>query len=103
MPKYARGSKAYGFCDRCSFRYPLSQLYEQYIDQFRSNLLVCWQDLDIDHEQLQTENVKTGDPVGLRDPRPDLTQAESREFFGYSPVASLLSRSAIGSTTVSVT
>jgi hypothetical protein len=103
MTRYARGSKAFGQCDRCGLRYPLSKLYEQYIDQFRSNLLVCRQDLDIDHEQLQTENVKTDDPIGLKDPRPDLTQAESREFFGYNPVAALLVRSAIGTTTVSVT
>ena len=50
---YAAGKRAFGFCDRCGLRYDLKKLKYQFIDQTNSNLRVCPECLDIDHEQLQ--------------------------------------------------
>lgn len=103
MPTYARGKLAYGFCDRCGQRYPIAALKYQIIDGFRSSLLVCRDDMDIDHEQLRTETVRTDDAIGLRDPRPDLTLAESRAFFGFNPVAPFTLTASLGAPTVTTT
>lgn len=61
--------KAYGLCDTCGWRYPLSQL------RFNSyNLLVCPQDyegrFDLKNHP-QNFSAKGGDNTTIRDPRPD--------------------------------
>ena len=103
MPKYARGKLAYGFCDRCGQRYPISELNYQIIDGFRSNLLVCRHDMDIDHEQLRTETVRTDDAIDLKDPRPDLSLEESRAFSGFNPIVDSTLRVSTGTVTVTTT
>ena len=40
MGNFAKGKYAYGICDRTGFRYKLSDLKNQIIDQRRSGLLV---------------------------------------------------------------
>lgn len=86
MAVYARGKYAFGFCDRCGFRYDLSELKYQYINRVNSNLRVCPECLDIDHEQLRVGETYTLDPQVLRDPRPDLSQDESRSLWNWDPV-----------------
>ncbi len=82
MVAYAAGKHAYGFCDRCGFRYDLSDLFYEVTDQRRNGLLVCEECKDIDHEQLQLGKFRIWDPEALRDPRPDLSLASSRNMPG---------------------
>jgi hypothetical protein len=69
-----------GFCDRCSFLYPLSELVWQYIwsAQTLSNtfLRVCTRTcLDVPNEQARVIVIGP-DPVPLKDPRPGFWATE---------------------------
>ena len=86
MSKTAKGSKAFGFCDRTGFRYPLKDLREQYINQKPSGLMVGKDVLDIDQEQLQLGQVDANDPQTLDNPRPDQNLRESRAMASWNPV-----------------
>lgn len=69
--RYAQGKRAFGFCDRCHFRYPLNELRFQVVAQKMTKLRVCSGCLDVDHPQLMLGRVPINDPIALRDPRPD--------------------------------
>ena len=98
--KYAKGAKAFGFCDRCGQRYDLVDLKVQIVNGYNSGLKVCPPCMDIDHEQLRTEQIKTDDAIALRDPRPDKELVASRAFFGFNPVTGNQPKVAIGKVTV---
>jgi hypothetical protein len=89
MATYAYGKRAFGFCDRCAQRYPLQTLQKQIYNQIPINLLVCPECLDVDNPQLQLGKYPVIDPIALRNPRPDTSQAESRALFGWYPVESV--------------
>ena len=101
MSKFAAGKHALGICDRCGLTYKLLRLHFQYIDGFQSSLRVCSDCMDIDHEQLRTENIKTDDAITLRDARPDRDLASQRALFGWNPIAGDSLVAHIGSVKVS--
>jgi hypothetical protein len=78
---YAAGNKAFGFCDRCSFRYPLHELKDEFVDLEKTGLLVCDDCWDDDHPQNQLGRYPVEDPQALRNPRPDSGLSDSRS--GY--------------------
>ena len=84
--QYARASLAHGICDRCAIRWDLRDLKFQWINGIESSLKVCPDCLDIDHEQLRTDQVDAHDPLVLEDPRPETNIDDSRGFFGFNPV-----------------
>ena len=86
MAQYAAGKYAYGSCDRCSFRYPLSQLQFQVVDLFTTGFRVCPECLDAPQPQYQLGDYPVDDPVALRDPRPPLGLADSRRLYGWNPI-----------------
>ncbi len=81
---YARGSKAFGFCDRCYQRYDLKELKFQVVNQKPTALRVCQECNDVDHPQYQLGKFPINDPVALRDPRPDINPG--RSLPGWNPV-----------------
>jgi hypothetical protein len=83
---YAKAKKAFGFCDRTGFRYPLKDLREQYVNRKPTGLLVGKDVLDIDQEQLRLGEVNASDPQSLRNPRPDTNLSESRALWSWNPV-----------------
>jgi len=83
MSKYARGRKAFGFCDRSGFRYPLEDLVYEYRNGVRTGLRVGRDIVDPDHPQNFIGKVKTDDPQSLYDPRPDV---RTEGLFGFTPV-----------------
>ena len=86
MSSYAAGKKAFGFCDRTGFRYPLKDLVPQ-IENGRPNGLLVGRDVvDEDQPQLQLGRLNMNDPQALRDPRPDQGEAESRRLYAFDPV-----------------
>ena len=98
MSSYAAGKRAFGFCDRTGFRYPLKDLVPQ-IENGRPNGLLVGRDVvDEDQPQLQLGRLKMDDPQALRDPRPDTGEAESRKLSAWDPVGG--ANSALGSRTV---
>ena len=70
---YASGRKAFGFCDRCSFRYLLADLKYEVVKQRRTGLLVCPTCWSPDHPQLMLGTFPVFDPQALRNPRVDTT------------------------------
>ena len=69
--KYAVGKLAFGFCDICGQRYPLSQLRPLTIKTKKTNILACPEDWNPDHPQLQLGMYPVQDAWALRNPRPD--------------------------------
>ena len=86
MRSYAKGSKAFGYCDRTGFRYDLKDLVRQIEDQQWNGLLVGRDVADKDHPQLRLGDVDANDPQALRNPRPDKEIVESRGLFAWNPV-----------------
>lgn len=70
MASYAEGRKAFGFCDRCGFRYDLKDLKTETVNLATTNLLVCPECWDPDHPQNMLGRVRVDDPQALRNPRP---------------------------------
>lgn len=93
---YAKGKRAFGFCDRCGFRADLSRLYFQPIKGRNTNLKVCNQCLDKDHPQLFLGMFPINDPQALRDPRPDTAQVASEALFGWIDVVELMQNNSVG-------
>lgn len=81
-----RSDKAFGYCDRTGFRYPLNELREQWRNGQPTGLLVGKDVMDIDHEQLRLDEVDASDDISLDNPRPDTSQAESRALTAFDPV-----------------
>ena len=72
MPsKYSSGKNAIAQCDRCNFRYKLSQLKRLVIKTKNVNILVCRTCWEPDQPQLQLGMYPVSDPQAVRDPRPD--------------------------------
>lgn len=72
MPNpFASGRKAIAECDRCGFRYKLSQLKELTIKFTKVNILVCKDCWEPSHPQLMLGTFPVEDPQAVRNPRPD--------------------------------
>ena len=71
MPLYAKGSKAFGFCDKTGFRYPLHELVYEYKDGVKTGFRVGKDVFDPDQPQNFLGRVKIFDPQSLLNPRPD--------------------------------
>tara|TARA_R110000744_G_scaffold78090_1_gene154075 strand:+ start:127 stop:1005 length:879 start_codon:yes stop_codon:yes gene_type:complete len=67
---YAKGSRAFGFCDRCGFRYNLKELRTETVNLSSTNLRVCPVCWDPDQPQNMLGRIPVDDPQALRDPRP---------------------------------
>src|SRR6056300_873054 len=98
MSSYAKGSKAFGFCDRTGFRYPLRDLVRQIEDGRWNGLLVGRDVVDQDQPQLKLGEINASDAQALRNPRPDKDLVESRALSAWNPVGG--GNSALGSRTV---
>lgn len=93
---YAKGRRAFGFCDRCGFRADLAKLYFQPIKGRNTNLKVCNECLDEDHPQLFLGMFPVNDPQALRDPRPDTAKVVSEALFGWQDVVALMQNNSVG-------
>lgn len=102
---YARGGKAFGFCDRTGFRYPLRDLVYEYQNGTRTGFRVGRDVADPDQPQNFLGKVKINDPQSLYDPRPDTAQAEANALWGWNPIwnPAQYMQSAVGTVTVTTT
>lgn len=72
MPsKFASGKNAIAECDRCGFRYKLTQLKALTIKTKLTNIMVCPECWEEDQPQLQLGMYPVNDPQAVRNPRPD--------------------------------
>lgn len=85
--RFASGKHAIAECDRCGFRYKLSELKRERIKNLVRNVLVCRTCWDKDHPQLQLGLYPIEDPQAVRNPRPDRSYPQSRNTqWGWNPV-----------------
>jgi hypothetical protein len=75
--KYSSGKYAIAQCDRCNFRFKLSQLKRLVIKTKNVNILVCKDCWEPDQPQLQLGMYPVDDPQAVRDPRPDNSYFQS--------------------------
>ena len=78
--QFSSGKNAVAFCDRCGFRFKLTELRKEIVKTKQNNLLVCDRCWDPDQPQLLLGMTPISDPQAVRDPRPDLTYPESRSW-----------------------
>lgn len=71
--RFASGKNAIAICDRCGFRFKLTELKTEIVKTKKYNLLVCSSCWDPDQPQLQLGMYPVDDPQGLRNPRRDTT------------------------------
>ena len=71
--RFASGKNAIAICDRCGFRFKLTELKKEIIKTKTYNALVCPTCWDPDQPQLQLGMYPVDDPQGLRNPRRDTT------------------------------
>lgn len=105
--RFASEKRAFGFCDRCSFRYPLKKLKTYVVFGKTINMRVCPTCWEIDHPQnwvgvIGAQKV-ANDPQALQNPRPDTNLPASRGLFGWNPVGSQQVTTAINSVKIEVT
>lgn len=67
---FASPKNAFGFCDRCGFRYPLEDLKSEVINLDKTPILSCPECWDLDNPQTQLGRYTFDDPQALRNPRP---------------------------------
>jgi hypothetical protein len=75
--KFSSGKFAISQCDRCGWRYKLSQLKRLVIKTKNVNILVCQNCWEPDQPQLQLGMYPVNDPQAVRDPRPDNSYYQS--------------------------
>lgn len=71
--RFASGKNAIAICDRCGFRFKLTELKTEIIKTKKYQILVCGSCWDPDHPQLQLGMYPVDDPQALRNPRRDTT------------------------------
>jgi hypothetical protein len=74
MPsKYASGKNSIAECDRCGFRFKLSQLKKEVVKTKLYQIKVCKACWNPDQPQLQLGMYPVNDPQAVREPRPDIS------------------------------
>ena len=74
--KYSSGKYSIAECDRCGFRYKLSELRKLTIKTKNVNIKVCQTCWEPDQPQLSLGLYPVDDPQAIRNPRPDLSYYE---------------------------
>ena len=87
--QFSSGKEAFGFCDRCGFRFHLNSLKFQVVKQEVTALKVCDECMDEDNPQLMLGMYPVSDPQAVRDARPDPSMTESRELTGQVSLSTI--------------
>lgn len=81
--RFSSGKNAIAECDRCGFRYKLTQLRREVVKGKVYELLVCPTCWEPDHPQLMLGTFPVDDPQGVRNPRPDRTYTAAGNLQGF--------------------
>jgi hypothetical protein len=71
--RFASAKNSIAQCDRCGFRFKLTELRKEIIKTKQVNILVCDDCFDPDQPQLQLGMYPVDDPQAVRNPRRDTT------------------------------
>ena len=75
--KYASGKNSIAECDRCGFRYKLTELRKLTIKTKQVSIKVCKTCWEPDQPQLSLGLYPVNDPQAVREPRPDNSYYQS--------------------------
>lgn len=104
--RFASEKKAFGFCDRCAFRYPLKKLKQYVVLGKIINQRVCPTCWEADQPQLWTGIIGAqkvaNDPQALFNPRPDTNLNGSNGLFGWNPMREQMVNTTINSVHVTI-
>jgi hypothetical protein len=75
--RFSSGKNSIAECDRCGFRFKLTDLRREVVKTKNYELLVCGPCWDPDHPQLLLGMYPVDDPQGVRNPRPDRSYVAS--------------------------
>ena len=75
--KYASGKHSISECDRCGFRYKLTELRKLTIKTKQVSIKVCKNCWEPDQPQLSLGLYPVNDPQAVREPRPDISYRQS--------------------------
>jgi hypothetical protein len=75
--KFSSGKNAIAECDRCGFRYKLTELKGLVIKTKNVNIMVCPTCWEPDQPQLSLGLYPVNDPQAVRNPRPDVSYVTS--------------------------
>ena len=75
--RFSSGKNSIAECDRCGFRFKLTELKKEIIKTKLYSIKVCPECWDPDHPQLQLGMYPVDDPQGVQDPRPDRSYTAS--------------------------
>lgn len=99
--RFAVGRRSISECDRCGFRFKLSQLRKLVVKGKVISTKVCPSCFDPDHPQLKLGMYPVADPQALREPRPDFSgYAQSRAMM--YPVYGTAATGYVGEVSVNV-
>ena len=117
--RFASAKNSIAECDRCGFRYKLTDLKPLIIKTKNVNILVCTECWEPDQPQLQLGMYPVDDPQAVRNPRPDTsyyTLNGSRKIqWGWNPVGgsraydapltpnTLVGQGSVGTVSISIT
>ena len=87
--QFSSGRAALGFCDICSFRFPLHELKALVIKHKVTNIMACPVCFDLDHPQLFVGELPVEDPQAVRNPRPDPSMTDSRTLTNQVAISTL--------------
>lgn len=74
---FSSGKFAIAECDRCGFRYKLTELKKLTIKTKNVSIKVCHECWEMDHPQLQLGMYPVNDPQAVREPRRDNSYYQS--------------------------
>ena len=74
---FSSGKNSIAECDRCGFRFKLTQLKREVVKTKNYELMVCGPCWDPDQPQLQLGMYPVNDPQAVRNPRPDRSYVAS--------------------------
>ena len=75
--RFSSGKNSIAECDRCGFRFKLTQLKREVVKTKNYELMVCGPCWDPDQPQLQLGMYPVDDPQAVRNPRPDRSYVAS--------------------------
>lgn len=75
--RFASGRNSIAECDRCGFRFKLTELRRETVKTKVREILVCSTCWDPDQPQLQLGMYPIDDPQAVRNPRPDRSYVSS--------------------------
>lgn len=86
MSLYLSGKRIPGVCERCGFRFPLSELQPEVERGKSKGNAICPECFDPDHPQNWVGSRPVADKQSVKDAQPEPGRSAANSLFGFDPV-----------------